>query len=175
MIGSMERHESTKDTENPVGPETPLVKLDVPLWQVYVALFLIAMVLTAFKLYERSYIAPHKQVAWQPLKMVEVQERRRQRRDQLIWIHSRDAEVNQTTQQLFEEPSVRAAIYLNRFLAWEIKPEYRNDDLNAWIDKHLQRIADGGVACWTADAKQAVFPGPQEMNAERLVELLEGE
>ena len=167
-------NDKTKDAENPVGPEGPLLKLDIPMWQVYLGLFLIALVLTAFKLYERSYIAPGKEVRWQQLDIDEFTEKRRQRSDLLIWIRSSEPAANESISALFVEPKVRAAVYLNRFLAYEIKFEHRNEELNTWVEQNLKPISSGGIACWMAGQKKPVLLTLDELDAGSLVDTLEG-
>ena len=169
------RNDKSNDFENPVGPEQPYVRLDVPLWQVYVALFLIALVLTAFKFYERRYLAPNRAVLWNSLDLTEFRQERLHRRNILIWVHADDVDANQTTRQLFEQPAVRSLVYLNRCLTWQIDRRDQSEEMSEWISKNLGQIANGGLAFWAASDKQPKWLPAHRHTIDSLTGLIEGE
>ncbi len=141
---------------NPVGSDEPLVKLNLPMWQVYVALFLIATVLTAFKVYERRTIAPRQPIVWQPLPGGNLQQQRRTGRNILIWVRGDNQTGMQRVRDLAELPDVRAAVYLNRFLTFEVQAAERFAKTDPTLAATLQPIAAGGLAVWLASESQPV-------------------
>jgi len=174
--------------ENPVGGEFPLQKLDIPLWQVFVALFLIAGVLTLFKVYERNRIAPQKKVPWKPFEVAEFQQEQRQRRNLLLWIHSDDDAENREALDSFDQVPVRVANYMGRCLNYQLEPgwqsgdgasneasnETANPELLKWIDRNVKPIRNGGIAFWAGGSRQPTFLESSRWTPEKIAQLIEG-
>lgn len=176
MIGLMTEHNLKKQSfENPVGEDLPFVKFDVPLWQVFVALFLIAMVLTAFKFHERRNIAPFKKVQWNTLDLLEFKQERLQRRNIMLWVHTQDEARHQELGRIFESPEVQATVYLNRCLAFQLPTDMeRDENLEAWLAKMPNNLAKGGIGYWLAGEPEPVVLSLDDLDGRQLIELLEG-
>ena len=168
-------NDKNKQAQNPVGPVEPLIKIDIPLWQVFVALFLIALVLTAFKWFERNNIAPNKTVIWRSLDLKEFRQERLRRTNILLWIRSPSDQDDRNIMTAFQEPSIRTAVYMNRCLTFTIdRDPPRAEDLNDWLANNLQELAEGGLAYWVSSEKRPEILLPREITNDSVLELLDG-
>ena len=118
---------------------------DVPLWKVLVTLFLVAIVLTAFKYYERHNIAPHHEIQWVDFDLAVVRQEQKRRRNLLIKVNSGQDEFV----GLFDEPQVRAVVYLDKPVCLQIDSELAESEAVAgWLRENAPGLVDGGV-CFT--------------------------
>lgn len=171
MAAMNSRHRQIS-SENPVGPEEAPVKLDLPMWQVYIALFLIASALTIYKFYESNYIAPRQVVNWQPFDLGEFS-RERSRRDLLLWVPSGNAAIDQEIAELFATPSIQAAVYLGRLLAIQIPAEDRDAELIEWLEENMEPIPQGGLALWPTSAAKPNYLASARIDPQSLLAWLE--
>ena len=155
---------------NPVGPEEPLVKLDVSMWQVYLALLLIAGVLTAFKVYERTTLAPRQPVVWQPLPLRDLLQERRMQRNLIIWVKGSDTVADNLVRDLSEQPDVRAALYLNRFQSFEVQWSDLGGEVDESVVRELQPVAAGGLAIWHANKPKPVCLPPATLDPQTVLD-----
>lgn len=170
----MSHNDKKQEFENPVGGDLQLVRFNVPLWQVFVSLFLIAIVLTGFKLYERNWIAPGKKVQWKPFDLTEFKQERLHRRNILLWIHATDDDLNQNVREVFGRESVQATVYLQRCLAYEIHAGWDDsDELAAWIGKNAPKLAGGGIGYWIASDRTPEIAMANAVEEDRIVQMIE--
>lgn len=176
MIGPMTEHNHKKQRfENPVGDDAPFVKFDVPLWQVFVALFLIALVLTAFKLHERRNIAPYKKVQWNSFDLSEFKQERLNRRNILLWIQSADENTNQEVARVFEDNEVQATVYLNRCLTYRLSPTtVADEDLQEWLARNASDFSEGGIGYWMASERKPEVVDLPDVDVPKIVKLVDG-
>jgi hypothetical protein len=74
---------------------------------------------------------------------------------------------------MFEDPQVRSAVYLNRFLTFEVPHGELPVSLRTWTETRLQPIAAGGLACWHAGNQRPAFLELHEIRLPGLLRLLE--
>ena len=170
----MSRNDKSNEFKNPVGPDQPLVRFDVPLWQVFVALFLIALVLTAFKWYERNHIAPHQAVHWQPFEISVFQQEQRSRRNILVWVCGNDPAVADRQGQLFESPEIRTAAFLNRCLFFRLDPDPMSEERINWIRRYAAKAGQGGFAMFAAGSRDSRVIDGSSVSVQDLLNLIEG-
>ncbi len=165
----------SRDSENPVGPETPSFEFSWSLWQVLPGLLVIAVGLTIWKWYEARFVAPGVPVAWQEFELDLVRQARRQYRDVLISVGpglpARVAQQSAAT----SSPEFRQAVYLRRPVALRIKAVGGlPDDAQSWLRKTLPGLKDGGLA-WLpqGDERQRRCLAAGDLTTETAVALLE--
>lgn len=170
MVVMSERHRRISP-ENPVGPEVPPMKLDIPMWQVYAALLLIASGLTAYKFYESRYLAPNHVVTWQPLKGEDVLSAHRNRA-LLVWVKSGNADRNQEIQSLFANPAVRSAVYLQHLQTIQLV-ESPDKHSEIWEEKDWDKIRGGGLAYWELQKNKPHFLLESNVDTSTLMNFLD--
>lgn len=171
MIDTMSERHRRISPENPVGPEESPVKLDLPMWQVYVALLLIASGLTIYKFYESRYIAPNHVVTWTPLNGEAILSAHRQR-ELLIWVKSDNANQNQEIESLFADPTIRSAVYLKHLQTIQlVEPPGEASEIGT--TNLLDKIRGGGLAYWETQEKEPVFLLESSIDATGLTKLLD--
>ena len=169
MVVMSERHRKISPV-NPVGPEESPVKLDLPMWQVYVALLLIASGLTAYKFYESRYIAPNHVVTWVTLTGDEVLSAHRQR-ELLIWVKSEDANRNQVIDSLFTEPLIRSTVYLKHLQTIQLV-DSSEPTLEIWETTPWDKIRGGGLAYWETHQQKPKVLLESNINSATLTDFL---
>ena len=172
MMFEMNSRHRQISSENPVGPEEAPIKLDLPMWQVYIALFLIASALTIYKLYESNYIAPKQVVNWQPFDSGEFSIER-QRRNLLIWVPSDNTETDQNIAELFTTPPIQAAVYLGRLLAIQTPADNLDQETAAWLHENMESIQQGGLALWPVSAAKPQYLASADIDSQSLLAWLE--
>ncbi len=152
---------------NPDGPMPPF-KFDVPLWQVFIALFLIAAVLSGYKFFERKILAPKRVIVWQPFDVDKFQQEKRARRNILVWV--RDATTVKTHQSTFQSPNIQAAVYLEHCVTYAIDLPAQTPADRDWIERQAKGISGGGVYYWNAFESQKRLLDSGQFNESAVLE-----
>lgn len=132
--------------ENPVGPESPAFTFPFSKVQVLVALLLVAIGLTAWKLYEAKYIAPGTTVRWQPFSLEALTSAAHRRIDVLIVLDPNPPEELQSLNEQLTNSEFQKAVYLTRPRTFRIESMTSLDESSvAWLEEQSDKVSPGNL------------------------------
>lgn len=161
-----------RSASNPLGAEGPMVSFNIPLWQVGAALLLVACMLTAYKLVERKYIAPHRPVAWEEFSIERARQLRRSRRDFLVLVPPLDRQNAERIEELFRDLSVQKMIFVARITT--IRATRSDHDLTRWLARQFSDPpVDGLVVVSGLPNVRPQAITAENINMARVIEMLD--
>jgi hypothetical protein len=166
-----------KRPENPVGPDAATFEFRYSLWQVLAALLVVAIVLTAWKVYEARFIAPNIPVAWQAFSEKSFDQARRQGRDVLLQVVPVERELAVRQIGVTSRPEFQRAVFLASPVALQIDlNEELDEGTRNWLPINVPAIAAGGMAFFPQHGSavpRCIAPG--ELSIPAAVALMDGE
>ncbi|MGI9519599.1 MAG: hypothetical protein ACR2NP_21280 [Pirellulaceae bacterium] len=161
-------------SENPVGEDEPTFRFPYKTWQVLAGLFVVAILVTAWQWYARTYIAPATPIRWQEFSVDEAIEVQRQRRNMLVWIQPADEKLVRETQELLQRPAVQSAAWLQRPAARKITSrQVAEEDIERWVTQIGGQLMSGGFVMMETSDEPRWMP-QATLSEESLVALISG-